>query len=176
MDGSLFCLDRPVDRTVEQPSVPKSPSPDGAPDLTTAVAELRQELSRQAATIEQQARALEELKGEKERPEMAHTPGLHAWCIIKATSRSTGLRDGAIGTAALVLSLGLLLLQGAVTYSMSIEAAHPRCSDHADCRLGEFCGPTAALHESHVSYGWCENCSHRHLVVTSYLLRRTILM
>ena len=88
--------------------------------------------------------------------------GIHAWCIVQSTAVPEG--DGhdhtwrmAGGTVTLVLSMLILTLQVAVTLSIAVEAAHPRCTVHGDCRLGEYCAPTA-LGGSIASPGWCEDC------------------
>ena len=63
--------------------------------------------------------------------------GVHAWAFVKATA------PGASLSAAIPLVLSILLMcgQSAIMYAVAYEAAHPRCSSHNHCAVGEYCHP-----------------------------------
>ncbi|EOD28818.1 hypothetical protein EMIHUDRAFT_234479 [Emiliania huxleyi CCMP1516] len=63
--------------------------------------------------------------------------GIHAWAFVKATA------PGASLSAAIPLLLSILLMcgQSVVMYAVVYEAAHPRCSSHNHCAVGEYCHP-----------------------------------
>ena len=65
--------------------------------------------------------------------------GIHAWAFVKATA------PGASLSAAIPLILSILLMggQSAIMYAVAYEAAHPRCSSHNHCAVGEYCHPKA---------------------------------
>ena len=67
--------------------------------------------------------------------------GLHAWVVVKATE--PGIPSWR-SVMYLTVSLLLLVCQGGVMFAVGMESSHPRCTEHGQCKTGEWCAPADA--------------------------------